>query len=175
MKNTLSRDLKFRLKTTRDGSNPALWCVTAAEGWSPSRIFDKIFLSWTGHQSRFVVQVNGSKIPSRLGLRLKWLCGSVVCGSSAYPAAPKNTTVPLTACCRVLCTDSCSDGQVPVPLGQTERWESRCVNGWWRVQRRSNRGGWEEWRRIPVPLRGVHWTGQHHLPHLSGHGQNPTR
>lgn len=44
-----------------------------------------------------------------------------------------------------------------------------------RVQGLWDREGREEWRRITVPLCGVHWTGQCDMSHVSGDGQNTKR
>lgn len=95
-------------------------------------------------------------------------CGLVSTSCCTYMAVPLCSCGPLC-----LCTNSYSYGKVSFSLGQPQRRESGCADGFGRVQRR--RGGWKERRRVSVPLRGVHWTGQRHVSHMSGHRQNTTR
>ncbi|CAB1436437.1 unnamed protein product [Pleuronectes platessa] len=94
----------------------------------------------------------------------------------------KEGTLPNRLCCNIIHggddpngnrdelkdkTDSCSNGQVPVTLGQTKGRESgradECRRG----------GGRQKWRRVSVPLRGVHRRDSVTCPTCQGTGRIP--
>lgn len=139
---------------------------------SPNRIISLILLSCTDKQLKFLLGTVFWNLSSS-NFTFKCLCGMWLVSTSCCTYIYGSSSLLMPGF--VLCSDSCSHGQVTVTLGETQRRESRRTNSWRRVQRQSNRRGWKEWRRIPVPLRGVHWTGQRHVPHVSGHRQDPTR